>query len=372
MWLMLLLSFIFIITGFFIFVFREEINLIEWAIGSVISIIISLIFWFAVIHGMTIDEEIISGKIINIKYEPRWIEEYIETHTTTDDKGNTSTYTTIEHRTHGPNWWYISSYGNSRIIKTDINRNTYNYLLLKFGKENKKLGDRPGFDGGDRYDYYGENINNWIEPVTSTLTFTNKIKAAPSVFSYVKVSDKIPVFKYPEEKNEFCTTRLLGIAKEHFDKRKFDLMNSRLGPYKRVNIIIIGFIDKDVSLAQYQEAKYVGGKKNDLVICYGWNSKEKKVIWSKVFGWTEKAIVKRNIESFFIDNKFNLTIKNDCDILLEITEVEIKENYRIKDWTKFDYITVEPPAWSYIVLIIVSLFVQIVLYFIFIKNEFNK
>ena len=39
--------------------------------------------------------------------------------------------------------------------------------------------------------------------------------------------------------------------------------------------------------------------------------------------------------------------------ILPAIEEEIRLDYKIKDWSQFDYITVEPPTWAYWVMILV-------------------
>ena len=140
-------------------------------------------------------------------------------------------------------------------------------------------------------------------------------------------------------------------------------MNSRLGPRKKINVILVGFGAKESSIAHMQEAKWIGGKKNDLVICYG-GSKE-KTEWAYVFGWTEKEIVKRNLETIMMDNVVNSE-------LVPKIEKEILSNYKIKEWEKFDYISVEPPYWAYLILLGVLVFTQTIFFLISYFNNSTK
>jgi hypothetical protein len=57
--------------------------------------------------------------------------------------------------------------------------------------------------------------------------------------------------------------------------------------------------------------------------------------------------------------------------IIKPIEEEIIANYIIKDWSKFDYISVEPPLWSYIVYIIVVIAAQVGFYIFAHKNEFR-
>jgi hypothetical protein len=54
---------------------------------------------------------------------------------------------------------------------------------------------------------------------------------------------------------------------------------------------------------------------------------------------------------------------------LVAVETEIKRNYVIKDWTKFDYVSIEPPRWAYYVFFAVLFATQAVLYWYFHNND---
>jgi hypothetical protein len=137
-----------------------------------------------------------------------------------------------------------------------------------------------------------------------------------------------------------------------------------LGPSKKVNLIMVGFpADSSEMMGQYQQAKWIGGKKNDLVICYGADAA--KASWCYVFGWTEADIVKQNLQSII------LAAPVDNNILPAI-EKEVYASYVKKDWHKFDYITIQPPNWSYWVYAVVMLIAQSGFWFWACTNEFEK
>lgn len=58
--------------------------------------------------------------------------------------------------------------------------------------------------------------------------------------------------------------------------------------------------------------------------------------------------------------------------LLPAIEQEIIANYEIKEWKKFNYITVEPPASSYVWLALLMLVVQAVWWFFVKTNLVDK
>lgn len=235
-------------------------------------------------------------------HTPRWVAEWTEFETYTDSDGNTQTRLVTRRQTHHPRWWVTSSIGD-----ISINQGEYANLRSHFGDEKKTRGHRPNFHSGDRYDYQLVNVNNFRQPVHSERHWSNRVKAAPSVFSFPQVPEGISVFDYPQVNSVFQSNRLLGTASRNIDILEFDRMAGWLGPAKKVNVIIIGFgEDSDQSIAQYQEAHWIGGKKNDLVLCYG-GSNGNKPGWSYVFGWTDEALVKRNLETILLTNQLPTT-----------------------------------------------------------------
>jgi hypothetical protein len=215
---------------------------------------------------------------------------------------------------------------------------------------------------GDPNDYHVSNKSGYIYPVTRLDTWENRLKAGPSVYSYEKVPEGVKVYDWPENPNVFQSGRLIGLTGD-IDLLAFDQMNARLGFKKRVNVILIGFGKQDSTIAHYQEAKWFGGKKNDLVICFGGNPD--KPNWVYVFGWTEKNIVKRNIESLI----FTYGVSKET---LPKIEDEIVKNYTIRNWHEFDYMKIQPRTSTYVWFTIMMVITQAGFYWWASLNQFGK
>lgn len=356
----------------------------------IIGFITALIFNWLVIKGMTDDVETWSGQISMASYQPPWVESYeqaiykTETYTETesyrDSHGNSKTrlvtktrrvFSHWEHRTrhHGPEWKACDTLGGAY----SIDQNRYEDIKNKFGEVSARPGTRytvwvdernSHLLTGDPNDYHTINKNNYVYPVTTTKTWENKVRACPSLFSFHKVeaSASIPVNDYPCNNDKFRSDRLFGTANV-IDIVKWDQLNSEVGPVKKINLIAVGSPNSGSDFGTEQEAAWVGGKKNDLVITFG--GEAKKPSWVYVFGWTEQDVVKRNIETLILQKGFN------NDIIPEIKQIVMKD-YVIKDWRKFDYLTVEVPLSKYIWFMIV-IFVVCGLWIVFsIFNDIDK
>lgn len=351
----------------------------EWLIGTGVALLVAGLMQLLATLGQTSDYESISGEIVKVAHHPEWVEEYEETHSETyqcgtDSKGNpeycTRTWTTTEHDTHPEHWVAHLDFGVTTEEK-DIEYDTYREIKKSFGGRIVDGGKQSThhfggeFDGGDNNIYDTPNDKGVIYPVTSTLRFENRVKAAPSIFSFTKVPTNITVHPWPMNPDWMNSDRLLGTATVLIDRYKFDCMNSYLGPRHKVNVILVGFGDKPSEYGHYQQAAWIGGKKNDLVVTFGGGTKTQPAAWAYAFGWTEKEIVKRNLETLFTQKPIN-------DNIIPLMAAEIGKNYVIKDWSKFDYITIDPPTWSYWVYFIVMIVSQTGLYVFFHRNEYDK
>jgi len=344
MWMMYLIALIPIVVGMFLWAFSKRITLTEYLLSCLTGIVVTVLITLLMALGMTGDIETWSGLVTKATHIPTWVNTYEQAHYVTVGKTTTVYYTT-EYNTN-PEHWVAEATLGSRGAEIGISEARYNDILKKFGREVVVNGSRPSYHSGDRNDYVAVNDSKYVYPITQEYSFTNKVKACPSVFSYTKVSPGIKVFEYPKNEDLFKSDRLMGEAKKDFNIYEFDKLNTAVGMKIWANIIIVGFKGQDSKIAQLQEAKWVGGKKNDLVICY---SKEPK--WAYVFGWTENEQVKRNLEELFTIG----TISGN--MLPQIQEVVMKD-YKIKDWSKFDYLTVEPPGWAFALLIALMLLTQ--------------
>lgn len=362
MWLMYLIALIPTVIGACLWIFSKEVIWWEWLVGTALAFVISVLVHIGVVSGMMRDTETWSGHVISVSRTPFWYAKWqeLETYTVTvgsgkDARTETKTRLVTKTRSYPPTWSI-----NTNIGGFSIGESEYKRLNKLWGEEKSKPGYRPDFDYGDRSDYYLVNKNNHYEPVHDTRTWENRIKAAPSTFSYPKVDDSVPVYKYPSNTNLFRSNRLIGEAKK-IDNYQFDCMCARLGPAKKVNVIIVGFgTDKSSQIAHDQEAKWIGGKKNDLVLCYGGSPK-----WTYVFGWTEETLVKRNLETILLTNEINTE-------LLSKIEEEICAHYQLRDWSQFDYISPEIPTWAYLMLIGIMSATQVGFWLFAQFNPFNK
>jgi hypothetical protein len=345
--------------GALLWIFNHRVVWWEWMVSAAAGLLVAGIVHYAAIASMTHDTETWSGQMTRAIHWPEWIEEYTVTHTTTDSKGNTSSYTTTHHRTHEQYWEAETTLGQT----VQIPESDFQKIRKSFNNLTTETPYKSGFDSGDPNIYVAYNKTGYVYPCTASREFENRVKAAPSVFSFAKVPAGTPVFSYPPNGNIWNSDRVLGTAKQVVGVRAWDLLNSDLGPRKKVNLILIGFGDRGADIAQWQQAAWIGGKKNDLVLCYG--GPNEKPTWARVFGWTESELVKANLQTILLENAVS-------ESLLPLIRKEVVANYQIKDWKKFDYITITPRASAWYWLIGTLLITQIGVGYVVFNNEAYK
>ena len=220
---------------------------------------------------------------------------------------------------------------------------------------------------GDPHDYGTVNTVGYVYPVTTTAQYENRIQVAPNLYQFEQVPPDAKVYDWPANPDQFRSDRLIGSANGAFATLAWDQLNARLGPVKKVNLIAIGFGREAPSmLAHQQEAKWQGGKKNDLVLCFGGGTSLTKPAWTYVFGWTDKAIVKRNLETLLLNTQLN-------DALIPAIEKEIVANYELKDFEEaFKHIEVTPPLKWYLWFIATLALTQAALHVVLVANEVTK
>jgi hypothetical protein len=243
--------------------------------------------------NLTSDRQILSGSVVRAMYVPPWTEYYeyavyrteyyYETETYTDSKGRTQTRQVRCSREVFDHWEPTTRFHSEEYIVNDnINRefnvsaSRYEHIKSKYGPETRSFevtrstGEHNSRQlRGDTKNYVLLNKQNVTYPVVANSTWTNKVKASSSIFKFAKVDENdARLYNYPVADDKFEVSRLFGTANA-INKFAWDQMNARLGPFKRVNVIACGFGDATMDIACMQESKWLGGKKNDMVICVG-------------------------------------------------------------------------------------------------------
>jgi hypothetical protein len=374
MWALYFSCLVPIFVGTFLFFFSKKVVWWEWLVGSAAAFLVAGIVHWTSFNSQTADFETWSGQITHARQFSAWEEFFqeavyrTETYTTGSGKNKqTHTRQVFSHwrdctRWHNEHFVCYSNIDTSHFISKD----QYNHWKTQWKNERKIRGDRSTLEhnsrqiGGDPFDYETSCPSSIIEPIHCQKSVVNRLKAAQSVFNFVKVSPETEklLFKYPESNNPFSSNRVLGTTTSKISAKQWDILNAKLGPIKKVNLIIVGFDSSDHTLAESQKALWIGGKKNDLVLVYG-NG------WSRVFGWSDSDILKRDLEQLLLQNPV------DENFLPQIERLIFAE-YEKTNWHKFDHLSVEPNGWAWFWFWFCLIITQVGLWIFFHGNGVDK
>lgn len=354
------LPFLILLIGFFFWYNSRQINIWEWLGSFVVTLLFVCIMHLTYFNVKGHDFEYINSYVTKTHYIPTW--ESNERHINCNKCGQSTCC-----RTHH----YVETHPEKWIIYTNINSN-YTVSKVKYNEINKQLGNkiynkkglRQNYRSGDKNDYWVENTTNAIIPITDTHLWINKIKMSKNNYNYVSIPDDINIPDYPKHTDIFKSNKLLGEATKHFDNLYLDKVNAVLGSIKKVNLIIVGFENQESIMGEYIESKWYGGKKNDVVIVYNVNNN--LVSWAKVFGWTDSELLKIKIESLLLNQS-----SSELNFLLNDIKDIILNNYTLKNFDDYNYMTMEVSTFFYVLSFVILLIIIAIYYYIMYNNIYD-
>ena len=278
---------------------------------------------------------------------------------------------------HPENWKAITVSG----WEFSISKAKYLELMNRFGAQptfrnmdrrgDLEFRDKLIKDGNMYYGTWkGESEKSYA--VSKTNTYENKVQASNSVFNFRKIkkeeAEQNGLFDYPKIKDWRIPTVLGGKGIENISEveDRFHFLNGNLGPKKQLRVWVLLFKNKPLSTALSQEAYWIGGQKNEFVVCIGVDD-SLEVQWCYPFSWTEVHELKINTRNFVIDQK-----KLDLISLSEYLYSELGKKWKRKEFKDFDYLTVEPPLWALITAFILQILFNVGHGIWAVRNEFEN
>jgi hypothetical protein len=307
------------------------------------------------------DFRTVSGRVTSVTYTPPWRAEWTETesYTVTDSKGHSKTKTRTVRKSRN----YPAKYIANTTIGNFTTEQVFYKTLCNIGGYTSKLGYRPNYDSGDRYDYitYVKDDPEFCDyPVSSTVYWKNPLKGEEGLHNFRKISDNEAKSKnlvsYPKA-NTFYPYKVLGT--QDVDGWSWHKMNSALCENMRVNLILLK-LPGGMDQAKLQQVYWSNGKANDIVICYD-GKRSQPADWCYVFGWSDSHLVKTKLESLFLEKPIN------SDIIYDIKNI-IRSDFKPHDFTKYENRFGSVPIGFVIAAFIIMLISQGSLYYIFHNN----
>ena len=211
------------------------------------------------------------------------------------------------------------------------------------------------------------------DPVSEVHSYVNWVKGAPdSLFSFTEIpAENLP--EYPLRVYDYIKLDRVLVAGDisipDLNQWNKDLAEELIwiGPNKQANIIIVFTDDVTPMFADALRSKWLGGKKNDIVIVVGISSWP-AISWVKAFSWSKNDMVNVVLRDKLLDLE-----EVERDKFIEIVRLTVFEDYIRRPMKEFEYLKddIEPPTWLIVLCLVLGIGGSIGVSFVFYKHDFN-
>lgn len=366
------------------FLFREKTVWWEYLVVFIPSILISLLVNFIMLESNTTSTEYFGYYVKSIKHYDAW-NEYIHRTCTrqvpcgTDSKGHT------RYRTETYDCSYVS-YHDEYWVAVDNTKDEWEISKALFDEYRTKWGTPMQFidmkrnyhtKDGDAQAYQWNNVREDVLTLTVAHSYRNKIKGAKSVFGFQDIDDdeaeERELYKYPKTEKFgrfFAGTQnpIVGFIPDETVINKFKFINGYYGMSHQFRVYVLVYRDKSLDIVKQQRDYWFGGNKNELVICFGLDSKTNKLMWTDAFSWCDKPTMETEIRHLFSNKEYL-----DLDLLASKIEECLKSGkWERKSFKDYEYLSLELSTSQLIWLIVITILVNIGIGLWVILNEFKE
>lgn len=361
-WLAMIIPILTLVVLFLFF--RHKTSWWEFIVPVIVSIICIVGCKLTSYYSATLATEYWTNYVVKAEYYEEWDEEETEIVTVDDGNGKSHTETRTHTVTHPPEWKATLN-DNETVIS--ISQELYDELSQRW-KNNVFVDMHRHYHtkDGDKYETEYNKDESKMEVIVTSHSYVNKVKASSSIFKFKEVDkDTSMVYDYPVLA-DFYMPSIIGNAKyKDTANRLLDIANAKYGMSKECRMFMLLFKNQPLQVAIDQENYWKGGNKNELVICLGLNNTD-EIDWCYVFSWSEKDRMKVNLRNFAIEMKpFNL---------VEYTKFaieEMKAQFTRKNWSDFDYLTVDVSGFAVAMTFLITILVNLGLSIWIIFNQFE-
>ena len=150
-------------------------------------------------------------------------------------------------------------------------------------------------------------------------------------------------------------------------ENEFNYINSVFGEKYQFRTFLLFYYNKDILVSEKQRSYWVGGNKNEFIICIGLDSITNKIQWANCFSWMDEPRLEVYTEQY-INDQDSLDI-TDLGLFLE---KQIPSEWKRKEFKDFDYMKIELTTSQYIGILIFILLYNIGISIFIIKNDFKN
>lgn len=334
----------------------HEMTWLEMTIASVSGIVIAIIVYVCGMVGQTHDVEIWNGQVTGkSRVHDTYEESYsCNPHTVTSGFGKNQT-TSTEYDT-----CWRTHYTVTWTSKTDLG----NYTVKKLDWESRSVYNSP-----DPANYLAISIG---DPVAKTSAFTNYVKAVPDSLFHANLTNNFDKLIPPYPNKVYDMYRLnraltMGVNVPDLDKWNQDISLAlrRLGPQKQANVIVVFVNTPDQNYIHALEGKWIGGKKNDIIVVLGVTNYP-KIDWVAISSWTDSQIFKVQLR-----DDITKIGQVDRSQIIKAIETNTYATFKRKNMKDFEYLKeqIVPPVWVLTIAALLGILVTLCSSLYFYRNN---
>jgi hypothetical protein len=367
----------------------------ELVLPTVISFLFILLTKFTIETSMLSDTQYKGGVIVEARYYEYWStwvskmcsQEYACGTYTTGSGKNRTTHTKYCTRyydcsycdTNSPYWEVYDNQGHSwRVSESEYNRLKAQWNATpEFVELNRSI-NRHGSCGqdGDMYRIKWDGGMLSVESSTWESAYENHVQVSKSNFDLRDVSKseakKYNLYDYPVVKG-YNQKTILGLDSLTFleqnykngANKMFDYFNGVYGSKRKIRVFVLLFYDKAFDVAIKQKNYWDGGNKNEVVICIDVNKMTGKINWVYPFSWGENKRISVDLR----EDISNMGTLNFTKLYHIVDSATVGFTYR--DFSQFDYLSVDPPTWEVWLVYLMTLALTIGILYYGYQNEFE-
>ena len=333
----------FIVALFLLLFFRKETMIWEYVLLIVPSLLLLLVIRLIMISVNQTDTEYLGDYITKVRHYDEWDEWVHRTCTRTYKVGNTTrteTYDCSYRQYHPEKWTYFNSRGKEYPI---FFKEDFEYIKNRFNSPMKFVDMKRRYHriDGDAQDYYWDGKEDTFYAVTEPNVYVNKVQKSKSIFGFEEISKKeaneVGLYDYPYiERNDQLPVLSDSIIVDGKEIDAVRFVNGMYGSKYQFRLYILLYKDSDIEISEKQRSYWVGGNKNELVVCLGVNG-DKKIQWCNAWSWCDVPTLEVKTESYFAE-------KDSLDIISYTQYVRkmLEDNeWERKEFSDFDYIRAE-------------------------------
>lgn len=331
------------------FFWPREITWKEMIVACVASAALSGTVYGLGLYGETADVEILNGEVVSKERIHDSYQKPYDCNCKTDKKGNRTCSTCYEDR-YTVTWNCNTNLGTIRIDHEDSGSRS----VYRKPDPARYTSIRPG------------------DPVAVEHSFTNYVKAVPDSLFHPNQTRKFDALipEYPNDVFDFYRINrvfAMGVPVPDLADWNQDLsmLLRKLGPQKQANVVVLFVNTNDQSYIHALEGKWIGGKKNDIIVVVG-TTAYPKIDWVAVSSWTDKTLFKVQLR----DEIFSQSTIDRAQILAAIDK-HTMASFERKKMKDFEYLKtqIEPPVWVLTLSVILGIICSVGLSFYFYRND---